>query len=56
MQPAGAPFGAQRARSTTTDESLLSEGVATEAAWPRSQTADGGREIRISNLLACGAP
>jgi len=26
-----------------TDESLLSEGTSTEAAWPWSQTADGGR-------------
>ena len=35
--------GAQRARSNATDESLLSEGASAEAAWPRSQTADGGR-------------
>ena len=26
-----------------TDESLLSEGASAEAAWPRSQTVDGGR-------------
>jgi len=35
--------GAQRARSSTPDERSRSEGVATEAAWPRSKTADGGR-------------
>ena len=29
-----------------TEESLLSEGTATENAWPRSQTADGGRARR----------
>jgi len=26
-----------------TDESLLSEGVSAEAAWPRLKTVDGGR-------------
>jgi len=35
--------GAQRARLNATDESLLSEGAATEAAWPRSKTGAGGR-------------
>jgi len=29
--------GAQRARSTTTDERSRSEGVATEAVWPRAK-------------------
>jgi len=36
-----------------TDENLLSEGASAEAAWPRSQTADGGRQGR-QVLSRCG--
>jgi len=44
--PRGSPPARQRRAAgevDDTDESLLSEGAAAEAAWPRSKTAGGGR-------------
>jgi len=43
----------------SSDESLLSEETSAEAAWPRSQTADGGRArewARISRRWGDRAP
>ena len=36
--------GAQRARSSAADESLLSEETSASNAWPRALPADGGHE------------
>jgi len=44
--PGGSPPALRRraaGEADGTDESLLSEGALAEAAWPRSQTAGGGR-------------